>query len=286
MQKNACLRKINYPVAVHRITKISLSIVVLALALSSCSKSDQANTLSELTHIHSVATDGENIYVASHHGLYLWQENQWQLQGDEFDVMGLAITGTDFYASGHPGKKHNLPDPVGVLVSKDQGQTWTPVSLTGKVDFHLLEVSGENFIGVAANYDSVLKSSDYAKNWEPVQVPRFSDMTLNPDSPDELLLSGEDGLSLSKDFAQSFATVGLLQNVSKVAWITNYVYAATENALFKSKSPQDKFQEIQYTFQSILDIDAKKNIVVVLDELGVHVSYDSGNSFSLVSERD
>ena len=270
----------------QRITKVTLSLAILTLTLAGCSKSDPVASLSGLTHVHSVATDGKNIYVASHHGLYVLKEKEWKLQGEDFDVMGLAITGTDFYASGHPGPTQDLPDPVGVLISKNQGRTWKPVSLTGEVDFHLLEVSGANFIGVAANYGSILKSPDGAKDWETVQVPEFSDLTLNPDSPNELLLSGESGLSISKDFARSFSAVNSLENVSKVEWHSDYLYASTDNAFFRTKSPQDKFQETQYKFQSISDIASSKNIVVVLDELGVHVSYDFGSSFSLVSKNN
>jgi len=88
----------------QRITKLTLSLATLALALTGCSKSEPVTNLSGLAHIHSVATDGKNIYVASHHGLYVWKDKEWNLQGEDFDVMGLAIAGTDFYASGHPGQ--------------------------------------------------------------------------------------------------------------------------------------------------------------------------------------
>jgi hypothetical protein len=284
MARRADLSKRTYPEHMRRITKVTLGLAALALALSGCSKSESGTSLSGLTHLHSVATDGTNIYVASHHGLYVWNKKEWKLQGDNFDIMGLAIAGKVFYASGHPGADQNLPDPAGVLISKDQGLTWKPVTLTGQVDFHLLEVSGENFIGVAANYGSILKSPDGAKNWEPVQAPGFSDVTINPDSPDEVLLSSENNISISKDFAHTFTTIGSLQNVSKVEWNRKYIYATTDSAVFRAKSPEDKFQGTKYKFQEIIDIESANNIVVVLDKLGVHVSYDYGTSFALVGK--
>jgi hypothetical protein len=268
----------------RRITKIALGLAALALVLSGCSKSESGKTLSGLTHLHSVATDGTNIYVASHHGLYVWNKKEWNLQGDNFDIMGLAITGKVFYASGHPGSDQNLPDPAGVLISKDQGLTWKPVTLTGQVDFHLLEVSGRHFIGLAANYGSVLKSSDGAKNWEPVEAPGFSDVTINPDTPNEVLLSNQNAMSISKDFAHTFTTIGSLKNISKVEWNRKYIYATTNSALFRANSPEDKFQETKYKFQGIVDIESANNIVVVLDNLGVHVSYDYGTSFVLIGK--
>ncbi len=75
---------------------------------------------------------------------------------------------------------------------------------------------GENFIGVASNIGSVLKSSDGGTNWENVQVPVFNYVAINPGLPSEILIVNENGLSLSNDFAISFANVGSITNVTKI----------------------------------------------------------------------
>jgi hypothetical protein len=90
------------------VVRSSFAVAALtALFLSGCaSEAREGVSLGDLEHIHSVATDGEDFFLASHHGLSLWAEDAWQLQGDEFDVMGLAIEDGVFYASGHPAASH------------------------------------------------------------------------------------------------------------------------------------------------------------------------------------
>jgi hypothetical protein len=94
----------------------STSRLVLAalatLVLAGCAAtSSDAVSVDDLEHVHSVATDGESFYLASHHGLYVLSGESWKLQGDEFDVMGLDISDGVFHASGHPGPDQSLPTP-------------------------------------------------------------------------------------------------------------------------------------------------------------------------------
>ena len=270
-----------------RIFKAALVSLMLLFAVSACSSQTaepvKVQSLADLSHIHSVATDGQSIYVASHHGLYVLKDNEWKLRGEDFDIMGLAFTDGVFYASGHPGPLQNLPDPVGVLVSKDLGRTWDSLSLTGEVDFHLLEAAKGNFIGAAANLGAILKSTDGGINWANVPVPQFIDMTLNPEAENEILLATKDGLKLSKDFAKTFEKVGSVSNSTKVEWSQDYVYVSNSKNLFRGSDPTSKFEKIDYKFKGISDINSEKNVVVVMDEEGVHASFDSGESFSLIA---
>jgi hypothetical protein len=65
--------------------KAILILTTLVVALSACSTPTtqpvKVQSLSELAHIHSVATDGKRIFVASHHGLYVLKGNEWRLRG-------------------------------------------------------------------------------------------------------------------------------------------------------------------------------------------------------------
>lgn len=261
-----------------------IGITSLVFLMTACAQSTEVEDLSALSHVHSVTTDGQNIYAASHHGLYVLEEKEWKLQGEKFDVMGLAIDNETFYASGHPGPDQELPDPVGILVSKNQGKTWKKLSLTGEVDFHLLEVREKNVIGLASNYGSILKSSDGGISWETAEFPAVSDLAINPVSPNEILVVDGKSSFLSDDFAKSFAPVDFVKNVSKISWDTEYIYAGNNTSLFRGKSLSGSFEELESEFRSILDIESEKNVVVILDELGIHVSYDYGSSFSLVGK--
>ncbi len=268
--------------------KIISIIAPVILFLTSCSansisKQVEVQSLAELSHIHSVATDGKDLYVASHHGLYVLKENGWKLRGEDFDIMGLAFSEGVFYASGHPGPLQNLPDPVGVLVSDNQGKTWRPLSLTGEVDFHLLEVSQENFIGAAANLGEILKSKDGGQTWQSTQVPVFSDMTLNPISKNQILLTTKSGLQYSMDFANTFEDVAGPKNLSKVEWNQDFVFVADEEFIYRAENLQTNFEKLNYEFKGITDINSEKKVVIVLDENGVHASFDSGDSFAQIA---
>lgn len=60
---------------------------ILALALAGCSASSDGVGFAQLEHVHGVATDGEQFFLASHHGLYEFSDGSWHLRGEEFDVM-------------------------------------------------------------------------------------------------------------------------------------------------------------------------------------------------------
>ena len=265
-----------------------IALSLIALLMSGCTQNTQTDDtsglveLSDLSHIHSVATDGQDVYAASHHGLYVLQENKWKLRGDDFDIMGLSFDNGVFYASGHPGPLQNLPDPVGVLTSQDGGNTWSPLSLTGEVDFHLLEVVDENFIGVAASHNSVFSSTDGGNKWNTVSTPNFTDLSVNPQNSTAVLLADGNGLMLSEDFGISFKSVLSLDGVTKVEWHQDGIFAATKNNLYRGADLQGTFAKMEYKFDEISDIHAEGDLVVVMDAIGIHLSSDKGLTFDLI----
>lgn len=259
-----------------------------AFVLASCSQSSQTvdpsalQELSDLSHIHSVATDGRDVFLATHHGLYVYQDNKWKLRGDDFDVMGLSFDNGIFYASGHPGSQQDLPDPVGVLTSEDSGNTWVPQSLTGEVDFHLLEVVDKNLIGAAASHNAVMSSADGGMTWKTLPTPNFTDMSLNPLKSAELLMADGKGLRLSKDFGSSFVSVTGPSGVNAVEWHRNFIFVATSESFYRSASLDEAFDKTEYSFNKISDIHAEGDLVVFMDAAGIHLSSDRGLTFELI----
>lgn len=259
-----------------------LTIGALALlTVSGCTTSDANEVnLSELEHIHSVLTDGEKFFLASHHGLYVWSNDSWQLQGEEFDIMGLALDDGVFYASGHPGPSQDLPDPLGVLISRDDAVTWEPHVLTGEVDFHLLEVVADTMVGVAANYGQVVASADFGQTWSAVEISALTSLSMNPSNGNEILLASDGALLLSSDAGTSFNPVDAPDGVVLVAWSEPTIYLATDSALYQAPNLNGGFSLLAEGFSGIQSIDARGYLVIVLDEAGVHVSRDGGKSFS------
>lgn len=262
----------------------SFAVVALtAVLLAGCTPgAKEGVSLGEMEHIHSVATDGENFFLASHHGLYLWAEGSWQLRGDEFDVMGLAIDDGVFYASGHPGPTQEFPDPLGILASTDEGQTWTPRVLTGEVDFHLLEAVGPSFVGVAANYGAAVASRDAGQTWSTLNPPPLTSLAVNPTNSDEILVTSEGLLRLSTDMGATFTPLPSPEGVLFVEWTQSSVFLATGSTVYEGPGPGGPFSPLDNAFSSISAIGAHANAVIVLDERGVHVSRDGGKTFELL----
>ena len=262
----------------------SFAVVALsALVLTGCTPDTKEGvSLGDLQHVHSVATDGESFFLASHQGLYLWAEDSWQLRGDEFDVMGLAIDDGVFYASGHPGPTQEFPASLGILVSTDQGKTWTPQVLTGEVDFHLLKAVGPSFVGVASNYGAAVASRDAGQTWSTLNPPPLTSLAVNPTNPDEILVSSEGLLYLSTDMGATFTPLPSPEGVLFVEWTQSSVFLAAGSTVYEGPGSGGPFRPLDNTFSAISAISANANAVIVLDEQGVHVSRDGGETFELL----
>lgn len=264
----------------HRVLAIG---ALTLLFVSGCGTSDVDEVnLGELGHIHSVLTNGEKFFLASHHGLYVWSDDSWQLRGEEFDIMGLALDDGVFYASGHPGPSQDLPDPLGVLISRDTAMTWEPLVLTGEVDFHLLEVVGDTMVGVAANYGQVVASNDFGQTWSALEISALTSLSVNPSNGSEILLASDGALLLSSDTGASFNPVNAPDGVVLVDWSLPTVYLATDSALYQASSPNEDFSRLAEGFSGIQSIDAYGDALIVFDDAGVHISRDGGASFSRI----
>jgi hypothetical protein len=89
--------------------------------------------------------------VGTHHGLYrvsLTTGASELIGTAEADFMGLARDESGrLFASGHPGPGLGETDPLGLVMSVDEGTTWKTMSLAGEVDFHALASRGDEVVG-------------------------------------------------------------------------------------------------------------------------------------------
>jgi hypothetical protein len=167
-------------------------------------------------------------------------------------------------------------------VSSDAGKTWTPESLTGEVDFHLLEAVGATRVGVAANYGAVVGSEDGGVTWSTLDVPSLTSMSLNPADSAEMLLASEGLLYLSTDAGSTFQQTKAPLGVLTVEWSDTSIFVASDSAVFRSASAAGPFTALSEAFTNLSDMGAHGTKVVVMDEQGVHVSENRGESFTLL----
>ena len=115
-------------------------------------------------HVHGVAVTpaDDKLYLATHDGLFRYDATGPTRVGPVIDLMGFAVAGPDhFYASGHPGAGVDLPEPVGLIESRDGGRTWTARSRQGESDFHALVTSDAGIVG----FDGTLRATENGTTW-------------------------------------------------------------------------------------------------------------------------
>ena len=153
-------------------------------------------------HVHAIARDpgSGNPLVAAHDGLYVYDGATPERVGPVIDLMGFTVAGPGhYYASGHPGTATDLPQPVGLIESRDGGNTWTVLSRGGGSDFHALTTAGSTVVG----FDGVLRSTADGRTWRAVNLdaqPRTlagsrNGSTVLATTPEGLMHSTDAGLS-------------------------------------------------------------------------------------------
>ena len=156
-------------------------------------------------HVHGVAVnpgDGR-VYLATHHGLFRYDDTGPTRVGPVIDLMGFTVAGPNqFYASGHPGEGSDLPNPVGLITTADAGQTWKQLSRQGESDFHALTASPSGVLG----NDGTLRVSQDGRQWRDLQIPiPPTALAASPDGQ-TVLAATDAGLLRSIDAAQTWTT--------------------------------------------------------------------------------
>jgi len=169
------------------------------------------------SHVHGVGIDpGDGLlYLATHDGLFRYEPTGPKRIGPVNDLMGFTIAGpAHYYASGHPGAGSNLPDPVGLIESRDAGRTWTQLSRQGLSDFHALAASSRAVLG----YDGTLRTSSDGATWTSLSAPvqPFA-LTSSPDGA-VLLATSQDGPVRSSDAGQTWSAIPAAPLLLLVAW--------------------------------------------------------------------
>jgi hypothetical protein len=202
--------------------------VALAALLTGCSAAGPAPadaTTAAATgalpaaHVHGVAIDpGDGtLLLATHEGLMkVGDGGETTAAGPVVDLMGFTVTGPDHYlASGHPGLRTDLPQPVGLIESTDGGETWTSLSRAGESDFHALTALGE--AGVLG-YDGVLRRSPDGRTWEQLGIPTEPHTLATTPDGGTVLATTAQGLLSSTDAGTTWVAVEGAPLLQVVAW--------------------------------------------------------------------
>jgi hypothetical protein len=178
-------------------------------------------------HVHGLGINPADraLFIATHTGTYRvpsGAEQAARVGDSRQDTMGFTIVGPNrFLGSGHPDvqtmQQQNLPTNLGLIESTDGGKTWTPISLLGQADFHVLRSRGDRVYGFDSTNGRLLVSGDGGKTWNQRPIPGpLIDLALHPRIPSQVVAATERGLITSTDDGRTWRALG--GNVGLLAW--------------------------------------------------------------------
>lgn len=189
------------------------SLLALPLVLSGCSTattpaSPPSSTANDSGHVHGISVDpaSTKIRLATHDGLYdVTTKNAVKISDTTIDLMGFTATAEPdiFYASGHPGPDSSLPNPVGLIMSKDAGKSWESVSRAGQSDFHALTISGNALVA----FDDQLRTSTDGITWTTAETTFTPAVLAGSPASTVVLATAQDGLQRSTDSGNTWELV-------------------------------------------------------------------------------
>nr|WP_263324860.1 hypothetical protein [Neobacillus sp. Marseille-Q6967] len=173
-------------------------------------------------HIHGIGYAGNQnaVFFAAHDGLKVYDNGKWfKTKEENNDYMGFNATEKGFYSSGHPGPDSELPNPIGIKRSMDNGKTLEDVALEGEIDFHLMGVGYLNNTIFVLNPEKnslmdankYYVSEDEGKTWKEAKANGLNDevigVAMHPEDSAMIAAAGKKGIYLSRDKGENFELV-------------------------------------------------------------------------------
>lgn len=266
-----------------RSSVILLSIILITVSASPVNAQSQASLLKNLSHIHHLESYGSRILLGTHEGLfeYLGKGRVRGIGSSGDDFMGLTSDEKNIYRSGHPGVKSNLPNPIGLMQSTDDGKTWKSVSLKGQVDFHFLETANGELYGVDSGSGNLFHSQDSGENWKVIGENKFSDIAISPSQKNSAFAIAGGVLIRTSN---SFKGTTLVKKVSEprfVEWSSRSLFLASKNTVSRSENSGKTWKRLNSFPGEISAFSASNKVIVAVVDNQIFISRNEGKSFSI-----
>ena len=266
--------------------------VAAGLILTACGGSSATSTTVSASavdggtlpaHVHNLAYNGDTLLFGTHEGL--WEQAPGQapkaVSAEAFDVMGFTPNGDRWLASGHPAAGSTAPGALGLLESIDEGVTWSPVALSGEVDFHRLVAAGDRLFGINSADNALLRSDDGGRSWTSAGAVPLFDLAVAPDNPDTLMGTTADGPVISTDAGTTFEAAPAPALIAFLAWTPRaLVGVAADGQVLESTDRGANWQAKGQVAGPPAAVAADGSRVAVLSGGVVYESSDNGATFT------
>lgn len=261
---------------------------------------NQLTPVDSISHAHGLSvdvTDGNKVYLATHHGLLVLQNDKTlsRIGIVEDDLMGFSAHPTNpkvYFSSGHPATGGNL----GFQKSEDGGLTWRKISngINGPVDYHAMTVSPANPNLIYGTYMGGLQRTiDEGKSWEMVTSATFPIINLAADPNDEntVYAASQQGLMISTNMGDTWSKLldGLVTAIAIHPQNPQLLLSYSQNQqLAKSNDGGKTWDKIITNFagETPLYISFNKQqpevLYLLTDRNSIYKSIDEGTSWNKI----
>jgi photosystem II stability/assembly factor-like uncharacterized protein len=208
-----------------------------------------------VVHVHGLGrnpADGA-LMIATHTGLFRMgndDRSAERVAGRFQDTMGFTVVGPDhFLGSGHPGSVAKDPPFLGLIESRDAGNSWRPISLRGEVDFHVLEAQGETVYGFGSDFESrearFLRSDDAGRSWSRLAPPEpLTGLAIDPRDARLIIALGDERGWISRDGGGSWRPLAVPGGL--VTWTPELGLIAvdSEGVVRSAHDPTGEWKEV------------------------------------------
>lgn len=202
------------------IVAVSVGVVMfggLVWIVASDQGGDAPNVVDEpgVSHVHGLGINpaDDSLIVATHFGSFRLPADGGEAEriGDSYqDTMGFTVAGPDnFLGSGHPdvaGMRAGQPTRLGLIESRDAGDTWMILSLGDEVDFHALAFAHDQVYGWDSRTGRLMVSAD-RREWETLATLDLYGFVVDPADADHLVGASPDGLLESTNGGRAWTAV-------------------------------------------------------------------------------
>lgn len=270
----------------------------------------------EVRHIHGLTVDRREpdiLYMATHTGLVRLRPNappEW-VGSHRMDLMGFTAHPQEaslVYASGHPDAlsyQRFQAGNLGLLMSRDGGETWHSVALMGEADFHALTYTarngGELYGWSVAGHTGLHRISTTTWRVERLAAQELSDvwsLATSPDGTGPLFAGTKKGLWVSRDWGVTWSRVAAISDapVTAISYHSGrsglvYIYVAREDhGLMRSRDGGRTWEAAGYigdmrTPVVALAVGPGERVALATTNSTVLRSQDGGRTWQTVLDR-